>query len=143
MTKGTTLVEALLLIAVLTLATTIVVPVAGRQLDRLAVDHTTSQAIAAHHLARMKAVVTNGVTVLSLGPDSLRIRVLTGRDTALYWSRPGPLQVGVTLAGPNRHITFGPSGLSRGVGNGTWRFSRGAASKAVVISRLGRIRLVP
>jgi len=141
-TNGTTLIEALLGLVLLTLVAAIAVPEVGGQLDRLAVDHAVYQAVAAHRLARLKAVTSNGVTVLMIDPDSLRVRVLAGRDTAQSWSRPGPLQGGVSLTGPGRSLAFGPSGLARGVGNGTWRFARGRASKAIVISRLGRLRIV-
>lgn len=143
MNRGMTLIEALLGLALLAIAAAISVPEVAAHLDRLAVDRTIYHTAAAHRLARLKAVTANKVTVLSLDQDSVRIRVLSGRDTVQYWSHPGPTADGVTLSGPRRVLAFGPSGLARGAGNGTWLFRRRRASKRVVISRLGRLRILP
>jgi hypothetical protein len=80
------------------------------------------------------------VVELAVDGDSLVIRP-RGAAAAL-WHAPGPAAAGVSLAGPPRQILFSPLGLSMGLANGTYRLSRGAAVRSVIISRLGRVRSV-
>jgi Tfp pilus assembly protein FimT len=47
------------------------------------------------------------------------------------------------LAGPIRILTFSPVGITTGLSNASFRLTRGAVSRTVVVSRLGRVRLAP
>jgi hypothetical protein len=48
----------------------------------------------------------------------------------------------IALTGPTRAMRFSPVGIMAGVTNGTWRLTRGEAARNVVVSRLGRVRVV-
>jgi Tfp pilus assembly protein FimT len=45
------------------------------------------------------------------------------------------------FASPARQVTFSPVGISSGLSNASFRLQRGAASRTVVVSRLGRVRV--
>lgn len=143
MTRGFTLTELLVAVALLAITAGIVTPRLQYPLDRLAVDRAVYDFRAAHLRARMTAVTRNRVTVLQIASDSVRIRVLAGGDTVTYWSRPGPVVFGVALSGPTTWLRFHPAGVSYGFSNGTWTFGRGSAHRKVIISRLGRLRVTP
>jgi hypothetical protein len=42
-----------------------------------------------------------------------------------------------------RTLSFAPSGVTLGFANATFVVSRGAARRQVVVSRLGRVRIIP
>jgi Tfp pilus assembly protein FimT len=117
----------------------IAVPRLTGALDRIEVQAAANHVAAAHHLARILAVTHGQVLVLSVGQHQLSIRA---RSLAtLLWSQAGPAANGVTLAGPSRQFTFSPEGLSLGLSNATLRLARGSATRTVVVSRLGRVRI--
>lgn len=119
----------------------IAVPPLSRALDRIEVAAAASHIAAAHGRARLLAVARNRVVVLTVDSLSLNIR---DRDTAVaFWSRRGPALAGVSLNGPARTFTMSPQGYSLGLSNATLRVSRGRATRAVIVSRLGRVRIVP
>jgi hypothetical protein len=75
--------------------------------------------------------------VLTVAADSI---VVEG-DSVDRWSGPGPAAAGVALAGGTRRFTFAPTGITTGLSNATLRLSRGTATRTVVVSRLGRLRV--
>jgi hypothetical protein len=100
-----------------------------------------SQIAAAHSRARMMAISGSRVLVLSVDSASLSIH-LRG-STAHLWSDPGPAHSGVSLPGPARSFTFSPEGFSLGLSNASLHLSRGSATRTVIVSRLGRVRITP
>jgi Tfp pilus assembly protein FimT len=117
----------------------IAVPRLTDALDRIEVQAAANNVAAAHHRARMMAVTHGQVLVLSVGQHQLGIRARSG--ATVLWSYAGPEASGVTLAGPSRQFTFSPEGLSLGLSNATLRLARGSATRTVVVSRLGRVRI--
>ncbi|HEX7336592.1 MAG TPA: GspH/FimT family pseudopilin [Gemmatimonadales bacterium] len=89
----------------------------------------------------MMAVTRGRVLVLSVRADSVTIRPRDG--VAPFWSEAGPGAAQVALEGTTRQFTFSPEGLTLGLSNATLRLRRGSATRAVVISRLGRTRIMP
>jgi Tfp pilus assembly protein FimT len=116
------------------------IPLLWRVWDRLQVEAAASQLVSAHQRARMMAVLHGRVVILSMASDSLSIRAAS--ETAPLWLEPGPESKGVALQGPRRSFTFSPVGLTLGLSNATLLLSRGAASRTLAVSRLGRIRIV-
>lgn len=141
MRRGFSLVELVLVLALLALLLGIAVPPLARALDRIEVASAASQIAAAHSRARMMAISRSRVLVLSVDSASLSIH-LRG-STSHLWSDTGPAGSGVSLSGPARSFTFSPEGFSLGLSNASLHLSRGSATRTVVISRLGRVRITP
>ena len=117
----------------------IAVPPLTSALDRIDVGAAAGHIAAAHQRARIMAITRSQVVILSVDSAALVIRPRS-MATAL-WSEPGPAASGVSLAGPRRQFTFSPEGFSLGLSNATLHLSRGAATRTVVVSRLGRVRI--
>ena len=97
--------------------------------------------VSAHRRARISAILTSQVIELTVDPNGLAIRPRGA--AAELWRTAGPAASQVALAGPARTITFSPVGLSMGLSNASFRLSRGGATRTVVVSRLGRVRVTP
>ena len=141
MRRGFSLPESLLALVIAGLLTALALPPVRRILDGIAVENGARQIRAAHFRARMHAVAFGQVTLLDLGPDTLRIRSVSGTDTSLTWVGRGPAADGITLTGPSHGLVYSPLGLAMGVSNGTWHLAYGLASRDVIVSRLGRLRI--
>jgi Tfp pilus assembly protein FimT len=128
-----------LVLAVVAILLGIAIPRFSAALDRIEVAAAASHIAAAHQRARLLAVTQSVVAVLSVDPLALTIRQ---RGTAApLWTEPGPSAHRVSLAGPTRQFTFSPEGFSLGLSNATLRLSRGSATRTLIISRLGRVRM--
>lgn len=141
MARGTTLPELLIALAVLGVLAGIAVPAAGAARDRALVAWH-AQALAAAHAGTRAAARRHGSRVeLAVSAAALEQRLPGGGGT--LWTRPGPAQDGVALIGPATPIVFDSRGYTLGVANRTYRLTRGTAETRVVISRLGRLRILP
>jgi prepilin-type N-terminal cleavage/methylation domain-containing protein len=139
--RGFSLPELLLVLVILGGLTAIALPPVRTLLDGIAVENGARQIRAAHFRARMHAVAFGRITLLDLGADTIRIRSVSGSDTVLAWQGAGPAADGLTLSGPAHPLIYSPLGLTMGVSNGTWHLTYGAASRDVIVSRLGRLRI--
>lgn len=139
MRHGLTLPELLMVLAILGLIMGIAGPRMTALRDSLVVEQEAHRVIAAHRRARTTAIARGRQAVLTVGADSLGIR-LAG-DLTDIWGTKGPAASGVALTGPIRRMTFSPAGYTTGLSNASLRLSRGAASRTVVVSRLGRVRM--
>ena len=141
MRQGFSLVELMLVVAVAGLLLGIALPRLSGAVDRIEVQSEANRLVAAHRRARIMAVTRSQVLVLTIDSANLDIRP-RGQASPL-WSEDGPAAARVTLEGPARQFTFSPVGFTLGLSNATLRLSRGSARRTIVISRLGRVRLVP
>ena len=89
----------------------------------------------------MMAVTESRPALLLVRPDSLILGVIDGVDTLPRWSASGAGGIGVTLSGPVRPLVFSPLGITLGLSNATYLLGRGLASRQVIISRYGRVRV--
>jgi prepilin-type N-terminal cleavage/methylation domain-containing protein len=138
MRRGLTLIETLLTLAIIGLVLGIALPRFGLVRDQLAVDQEAGRIVAAHRRARITAILESRQVVLTVSPSLLAIaESLPGQD----WRSPGPAEAGVNLEGGTRQVTFSPVGITTGVSNASFRLSRGAARRTVILSRLGRARV--
>jgi prepilin-type N-terminal cleavage/methylation domain-containing protein len=140
MRHGFTLPELLLILALVGILLGLAVPPLSRAMDRIEVQAAANHIAAAHSRARLLAITQSQVIILSVDPIALTIR-RRGELTPL-WAEAGPGAAGVSLSGSSHHFTFSPEGFSIGLSNATLRLTRGIASRAVIISRLGRVRVV-
>jgi len=139
MRRGFTLLELALALTVVALALAAAVPRMATIRDSWIAEEAAQAIVQAHRRARLSAIVLSRPVVLTVTADSLTI---TNSAGAVLWRRPGPASGGATLAGPPRRLTFSPVGITMGLSNATFRVSRGAALRSVIVSRLGRVRLV-
>lgn len=142
MRMGTTLPELLVVLAVLALLTATAVPAAAGLLTSVQIEWAARELMAAHRIARFTAVQRGQLTLLEVLPESLVVRAVNGQDTSVVWRAAGPVARGVSLSGPDYPLAFAPTGLPRGVANATYRLNRSTAEREVIVSRLGRLRLV-
>jgi prepilin-type N-terminal cleavage/methylation domain-containing protein len=141
MRRGATLLELVLVLAIIGTLTAIAEPRIRGFADSLAVNRAALEIVSAHRRARISAVLRSHVVELTVSAAALSIRPRgAAADT---WRAAGPAAERVILAGPSRVIFFSPVGISMGVSNASFRLSRGAATRTVVVSRLGRVRIVP
>jgi prepilin-type N-terminal cleavage/methylation domain-containing protein len=141
MRRGVTLLELALVLAITGLMVGIVAPRFQRVADSLAVQRAALELVSAHRRARISAILQNRMVELTVRADSLAIRI-PGMPADL-WHAPGPQAEGVTLTGPTRPLVFSPVGLTVGLSNASFRLSRGTATRTVIVSRLGRLRVTP
>ncbi len=139
MRRGATLLELALALAIMGLLLGIALPRLARVTDGLAVDRAALDIIAAHRRARIIAILRSRIVELTIDANDLTIR--PRGNAADLWHVAGPASRQVILAGPSRTITFSPVGITMGLSNASFHLSRGAASRTVVVSRLGRVRL--
>jgi Tfp pilus assembly protein FimT len=139
MRRGFTLLEIALLLAVIGLTFGIALPRLSALRDSLAVRQAAEDIIAAHRRARMLAVLRSGPVMLSVSSDTLTIR--SAGASFDVWGGSGPAALGVSLDGPLRRIIFSPVGLAMGLSNASFALARGHATRTVIVSRLGRIRV--
>lgn len=140
MKQGFSLPELVLVLAVIAILLAIGVTNLVRMVDQLNVDAAANQLVAAHQRARMMAVVRGQVLTLRVGSSDMSITPRTGGEP-LWWSA-GPAASGVALAGLSQRFTFSPEGLTLGLSNASLELQRGRSTRTVVVSRLGRIRVL-
>jgi prepilin-type N-terminal cleavage/methylation domain-containing protein len=140
MSRGISLVETLLVLAVLGILSGIALPHLSGILDTVEVDAAASEIVAAHQRARIMAITRSQVLVL--GVEHSRLVIQRRGETVPLWWEEGPSGRGVTLDSPTREFVFSPDGVTLGLSNATLPLFRGAAHRSVVVSRLGRIRIV-
>lgn len=141
MRRGFSLPEIIMVVALFGILAGIALPRVHAMLESIAVEGAARQIGAAHLRARAEAVMGGRVALLDLAPDTLRIRTVSGNDTVVVWRAPGPATDGIVLTGPQRPLVYSPLGLTLGVSNGTWHLAYGGASRDVIVSRLGRLRI--
>ena len=139
MRHGHTLLELTLVLAVTGLALGIALPRLESLQDTLEVEQMAREIVTAHRRARIAAILHSRPVVLTISADSLAYR-LAGAAGRL-WRGPGPARNGVLLASPDRQITFSPVGITTGLANASFQVRRGAATRTVVLSRMGRLRV--
>jgi len=123
-----------------------VVPGAASLADRMAVEHEAARLLVAYRSAWLTARVQHRLALLRITSDSLAIRTVSGAgapDTLLAWLAPGPGVAGVSIQGAPHTTVFAPSGAAMGFANTRLVLSRRGATRQVVVSRLGRVRIVP
>jgi prepilin-type N-terminal cleavage/methylation domain-containing protein len=138
MRKGYTLLEQLVVLAVMTILLTLVGPRTMSALDRSAVRNARRQLVSAFGAARGSAQSRAERVAVSMDSTAGLLRVLAGADTLLV--RPLRAELGVALAASRDTVTYGASGRGYGAANSTIVLSRGVAAETVYVARLGRAR---
>lgn len=140
--RGAVLLDLTLALLVAGLLVAVGIPTLRGPLDRLAVERAALDIAGAHTRARIASVTHNTVARLVVRPDSLLITIGRAPDTTRLWSAPGPAIASVALSAPDYALTFQPAGISFGFSNASFDLSRGEARRSVIVSRLGRVRII-
>ncbi len=135
-----TLLEALVVLATMSILTGTVVQAAAGTADRAAVVQAQGAVVRSYREAQSAARTFGGRVELWVSPDSIVVRRLGG-DSSIVRRQPGPRGSSVTITPTDYSIVYGPDGLPVGAGNVTMVLSRGTTSRQIVVSRLGRLRL--
>jgi prepilin-type N-terminal cleavage/methylation domain-containing protein len=146
MRRGVTLLELLIVLVVVGLLAGMVAPGAASVADRLAVEHQAARLLVAYRSAWLTARVQHRLALLRITADSLAIWTVSSAraaDTSLAWLAPGPGLAGVSIQGAPHTTVFAPYGAAMGFANTRLILARGSASRQVVVSRLGRVRVLP
>jgi prepilin-type N-terminal cleavage/methylation domain-containing protein len=139
MRRGYTVVELTLVLAIIGLVLGIALPRLAPLRDSWTAEQAAQALVLAHSRARVAAILMSRPLVLTVAAESLRI---TTQTDSVVWRAAGPAAAGATLIGPIRKLTFSPVGLTTGLSNATFQIRRGAALRSVVVSRLGRVRIL-
>jgi type II secretion system protein H len=145
MRSGFTLVEILTVIAVIGIVSAILIPGAVRSSDRAAVEYQAARIVLAYRQAWSTARNQQRLAVLRITTDSIAIRTIRSAgdpDTQLVSLEPGPVAAGVDLRSPSHTAVFGPDGIGLGAANATHVLVRGSVTRRIVVSRLGRVRVM-
>lgn len=139
--RGYSLLELLLALALLG----ILVALGGQRLgtvrDALAVDAAVTDIRLTYQRARLEALRTASPVRFEITPGRITGWRLTGRDSVRAWSVPGLGRHGVMVREGVGRVLMSPAGITLGVANGRYVVERGSARRAVIASRLGRLRV--
>ena len=143
MQRGVTLIELATVLVILGLLAAAAGPSMAGMRDRYLVTGMAGGVANAHNRARIHAVLSGAVTELEVRADSLIVRSVIASDTTVVWTAPGPVSQGIALTGAPRVLRFAPTGVTMGFANATFGLTRGSGHRQVVVSRLGRVRVLP
>lgn len=139
MQRGVTLIELLMVLAVVGILLGLFAPRAGPLFDRMAVSRSAGEIASFYHTARMSAIFRAQRVRIEFAPDSLRATFEGLKDsTFLVW--PGPARHRVTLTASRDVIRVHPTGFGWGGANTKLVVRRGMAVESLTTSRLGRLR---
>jgi type II secretory pathway pseudopilin PulG len=111
--------------------------------DRARVEAMAGTILNAYRRTQSVARAWGRPAELVVSRDSILIRALTATSSTVIWRGPGPASAGVNVS-PALHVSsFAPSGLGTGAANVSHVLSRGTARRQVIVSRLGRVKVVP
>lgn len=137
--RATTLVELLVIVALIALVSGFVLPPFKRGFDRLKTRAAAQETMTAFFTARASAIALGRRTAVVLDEAKGRVLVIAGGDTLLVRAiRAGH---GVTMTASRDSMAFFPDGLGLGGANLNVVLTRGAASDTVLVSREGRVKL--
>jgi Tfp pilus assembly protein FimT len=135
---GYTLVELVIVLALVAAVCAIGIHTIGRQLDRVAVVNAIGEAAEAMARARDEALARHAMVSVHIDTAE-RILTLHTRDAQLARHALGHAH-GVSLSTTRDSIVFDARGLGYGPANLSLVARRGSAAETLVVSRLGRVR---
>jgi prepilin-type N-terminal cleavage/methylation domain-containing protein len=139
MRRAFTLPELMLVLALAGILMGIVTPPLSQAADRLEVQTAASLLVNAHQRARIMAIAKGQMLTLTI--DSAVLTITSQLAPTPLWSGRGPAGLGVALTGSARRFTFAPEGYTMGLSNASLHLARGSATRTVIFSRAGRVRI--
>ncbi|HEY0996189.1 MAG TPA: GspH/FimT family protein [Gemmatimonadaceae bacterium] len=138
--SATTLLELLLVLAMLAVVAAMAIPVAGRREDRRRAHGAALHAATVLGGARAEAVARGSPVAVALDTAAGILRVIANAGGDTLRTRDLATLFGVRLRATRDSLAYDARGLGVGAANLTLVFTRGAASETLVVSRLGRLR---
>lgn len=140
MRRGFTLLELVVVLAIVALLTTFAVWRLVPLVDWIAADGAARDLTSALAVTRTAAVLRGTRARLRIAADSLRIdrEGPAGWEPYARWA--GPASAGVMLTVSNSEVVFSPLGIAWGLSNTRIVLSRGSQIETITTSRLGRVR---
>jgi prepilin-type N-terminal cleavage/methylation domain-containing protein len=135
---GFTLIELVIVIAVIGILATTVTPAAGRFLDSIEVRGAVTEIESLFSLARHVAIAHGSQSSLVIDGPNGTLTVVVGADTVRR--REVAAAHRVAIAANRTTVTYSPTGIGFGASNLSLIVSRNRVSDTVVVSRLGRVR---
>ncbi len=139
MRRGVSLVELVVVVAIIGTVTGLLLPRWGGFRDRTAVSRATSEVASFYHQARYGAILRAQTVRIEFGNATLRA-VYEGVQDSTFLLRPGPARYDVVLEGSRTVIRIGPNGIGYGAANTTLVLRRGEVADTLTTSRLGRLK---
>jgi len=137
MRSGFTVPELLIVLAVTAILTGLALPAALGLRDRITVRLAAVDAARALADARTIALTAARRTAVRIDARTNTLTVYAGADTIRTLRLD---EYGVRLRTTRDSVAFGPTGIGWGAATATITLTRGTASTALAISRIGRIR---
>ncbi|MGQ0641923.1 MAG: prepilin-type N-terminal cleavage/methylation domain-containing protein [Gemmatimonadaceae bacterium] len=134
---GLTLVEVLLVVAIVGVLAAFAAPPYVAARDRASVRSAVTASVAAFDAARALALTRGRHAAVRIDTAGSRLVVHSFRDTVLRM--PLGTSWGVRLSATRDSSAIAPDGLGYGAANVRLIVSRGAAADTVTVSRLGRV----
>jgi prepilin-type N-terminal cleavage/methylation domain-containing protein len=139
MQRGVTLVELVVVLALIGALVGWGIPRMSAGMDWLAVD-TAAHEVASFYATARFAAGQHGTRVrVEFGKDTLRA-VFEGVHDSLFRAQSGPARHGVAFRTSKSVIRIGSSGYGWGASNTTLVFRRGLVAESLTTSRLGRMK---
>jgi Tfp pilus assembly protein FimT len=133
-----TLIETLLVLALIGILAAVALPAFSRLLDGIAVQGAASEVRALFGTARHLAIHRGEMVTVHVDTTADRVLVHTAADTLRV--RPLGEVHRVTLSASRPVTTYAANGLGYGASNMTILIRRGRAEETLTVSRLGRVR---
>ncbi|MFL5561989.1 MAG: GspH/FimT family pseudopilin [Gemmatimonadaceae bacterium] len=137
--RAATLVEMVVIVAIIALVSGFVLPPIKRGFDRLRTRAAAQETLHAFFAARANAIARGRRTAVILDVRGGRVLVVADGDTLL--ARAIGVIHGVGMTASRDSMTFFPDGLGLGGANLSVVVTRGSASDTVIVSREGRAKL--
>lgn len=138
MRSAHTLVEVVLTVALVILLAGIALPRLARRLDAVAVASATAELAGAFQVARDRAITEGRPIAVRLSERPASVTVLRDSDTLLH--RDLAAEHRVLLESSRDSMAYLPTGLAAGAANLGVVVTRGASTRTLAVSRLGRVR---
>lgn len=140
MRSGYSVIEMVIVLALVALAASVALPPLARLLDVAAVHESAGRYVTAHHSARRLAGGRSLLARIELD-SAARTATLSVRATRARWDTVATHPLGsARLSASQPVITFVPMGLGFGLSNSRIVFQRGQAAETLTVSRSGRVR---
>jgi prepilin-type N-terminal cleavage/methylation domain-containing protein len=140
MSKGFTLIELIVVVAIGAVLLGFWIPRAARLMDWIETERAVRDVTTALAVGRNGAVLQSTRARISLDPDTLRIDRFGEHGWEPWWRTPGPSSRGVTLQTSDPVVIFGPTGMGWGASNTTVVLRRGSQAETITMSRVGRVK---
>jgi len=137
MRTGYTMLELLIILAVTGILAGISIPALIGMRDRITVRMAAIDTGRALADARTVALTASRRTAVRIDSIANTVSVFSGADTIRVLHLD---EYGVRMQTTRDSIAFGPTGIGWGAATATITLTRGSASTALAVSRLGRIR---